>query len=132
MVFFDEFQEVAGPQRPYGAPDRLTKRMRAIFQRATGVNYLFAGSLEHMMRDLFTPTHRALHQFGGFFDLRPIETDAWLEGLAERYAADDCTVAAGAEPRPTTRSRRAARTWCGEGGMGPTGERRAVSYHDMG
>jgi DNA-binding transcriptional ArsR family regulator len=28
--------------------------MRAIFQRTTGVSYLFAGSLEHMMRDLFT------------------------------------------------------------------------------
>ena len=60
VVFFDEFQEVAGPQSPYGDPDRLTKRMRAIFQRAGGVSYLFAGSLEHMMRDLFTPTHRAL------------------------------------------------------------------------
>ncbi len=33
VVFFDEFQEVAGPQHPYGDPDRLTKRMRAIFQR---------------------------------------------------------------------------------------------------
>jgi hypothetical protein len=99
VVFFDEFQEVAGPQRPYGDPDRLTKRMRAIFQRASGVSYLFAGSLEHMMRDLFTPTHRALHQFGGFFDLRPIETEAWLGGLAERFAADDCAVAGGALER---------------------------------
>jgi hypothetical protein len=93
VVFFDEFQEVAGPQHPYGDPDRLTKRMRAIFQRASGVSYLFAGSLEHMMRDLFTPTHRALHQFGGFYDLRPIDRGAWSEGLAERFYADDCTVA---------------------------------------
>ena len=92
VVFFDEFQEVAGPQSPYGDPDRLTKRMRAIFQRAGGVSYLFAGSLEHMMRDLFTPTHRALHQFGGFYDLRPIDRSAWLEGLAERFAADECAI----------------------------------------
>jgi len=97
VVFFDEFQEVAGPQHPYGDP--LTKRMRAIFQRAGGVSYLFAGSLEHMMRDLFTPTHRALHQFGGFYDLRPIDQDAWLEGLAERFAADECTVGTGALAR---------------------------------
>jgi hypothetical protein len=55
VVFFDEFQEVASPQRPYGDPDRLTKRMRAIFQRSTDVSYLFAGSIEHLMRDLFTP-----------------------------------------------------------------------------
>lgn len=92
VVFFDEFQEVASSQRPYGDPDRVTKRMRAIFQRSTDVSYLFAGSLEHLMRDLFTPAHRALHQFGGFHDLRPIDDEDWMDGLAERYAADDCTV----------------------------------------
>lgn len=99
VVFFDEFQEVASPQQPYGDPDRLTKRMRAIFQRSTGVSYLFAGSIEHLMRDLFTPSHRALHQFGGFHDLRPIDRDAWTAGLAERYDADDCTTDPGALAR---------------------------------
>jgi DNA-binding transcriptional ArsR family regulator len=93
VVFFDEFQEIGSPNEPYGDSDRLTKRMRAIFQRTTGVSYLFAGSLEHLMRDLFTPSDRALHQFGGFHDLRPIEDEAWLAGLSERFAADDCDVA---------------------------------------
>ena len=90
VAFFDEFQEIGGSNHPYGDPDRLTKRMRAIFQRTTGVSYLFAGSLEHLMRDLFTPSDRALHQFGGFHDLRPIDRQAWVEGLGERFAADDC------------------------------------------
>ncbi len=92
VVFFDEFQEVGGAHHPYGDPDRLTKRMRAIFQRTSGVSYLFAGSLEHLMRDLFTPSHRGLHQFGGFHDLRPIDAEAWAEGLSERFEADDCEV----------------------------------------
>jgi hypothetical protein len=92
VVFFDEFQEIGDPHQPYGDADRLTKRMRAIFQRTTGVSYLFAGSLEHMMRDLFTPSHRALHQFGGFHDLRPIDAEAWRQGLTERFSADDCEV----------------------------------------
>lgn len=99
IIFFDEFQEIASPQQPYGDPDRLTKRMRAIFQRSQGVTYLFAGSVEHLMRDLFTPSHRALHQFGGFYDLRPIDRDAWTTGLLERYTADDCTVEPGALSR---------------------------------
>jgi len=99
VVFFDEFQEIGGSHQPYGDPDRLTKRMRAIFQRTTGVSYLFAGSLEHLMRDLFTPSDRALHQFGGFHDLRPIDTQAWVEGLGERFAADDCEVESAALER---------------------------------
>ena len=93
VLFIDEFQEDRQDRTsPTGIPDRLTKRMRAIFQRTTGVSYLFAGSLEHMMRDLFTPAHRGLHQFGGFHDLRPIDSDAWRVGLNERFAADDCEL----------------------------------------
>jgi len=92
VVFFDEFQEIAGPHAPYGDPDRVTKRMRAMFQRSQGVSVLFAGSIEHLMRDLFTPQQRALSQFGSFHQLRPIDADAWAHGLGERFAADDCTA----------------------------------------
>jgi hypothetical protein len=92
VLFFDEFQELAGERRPYGDPDALTKRMRAIFQRSTSVNFLFAGSLEHVMRDLFAPQQRAFSGFGSFHTLRPIPPSDWREGLTERFAADDCTV----------------------------------------
>jgi uncharacterized protein len=92
VVFLDEFQEVASRQHPYGDADRLTKRMRAIFQRSTDVSFLFAGSIEHLMRDLFTPSHRAFSQFGSFYELRPIEPEDWATGLRERFAADDCTI----------------------------------------
>jgi AAA+ ATPase superfamily predicted ATPase len=99
VVFFDEFQEIASVHQPYGDADLLTKRMRSIFQRSSGVSYLFAGSLQHLMRDLFIPTHRALHQFGGFHDLRPIAREDWEAGLAERFSADECTLEEGALSR---------------------------------
>jgi uncharacterized protein len=92
VLFFDEFQELASARRPYGDPDAVTKRMRAVFQRSTSVSYLFAGSLEHVIRDLFAPQHRAFSGFGSFHSLRPIATDDWLAGLAERFAADDCEI----------------------------------------
>jgi hypothetical protein len=66
--------------------------MRAVFQRSSNVSYLFAGSLEHVMRDLFTPSRRAFSGFGGFHPLRPISDGDWSRGLAERFAADDCTI----------------------------------------
>ena len=89
----EEIEIAFHPGIASGDPDRLTKRMRAIFQRSTGVSYLFAGSVEHLMRDLFTPVQRALHQFGGFHELRPITMDDWIGGLSERFAAGGCTVA---------------------------------------
>jgi hypothetical protein len=92
IVFFDEFQEVAGERHPYGDPDALTKRMRAIFQRSTQVSYLFAGSLEHVMRDLFAPQRRALSDFGSFYRLRPIAEEDWYEGLRKRFASDGAAI----------------------------------------
>jgi hypothetical protein len=99
VVFLDEFQEVGSGGQPYGNADRLTKRMRAIFQRSAGVSYLFAGSIEHLMRDLFTPARRALHQFGGFHALRPIDAQAWAVGLSKRFEADECSAEPGALER---------------------------------
>jgi hypothetical protein len=99
VVFFDEFQEVANPRRPYGHPDEITKRMRAIFQRSDECSFLFAGSVEHLLRDLFAPSQRAFSQFGSFYELHPIAVDDWLEGLGSRFAADGCTVRAGALER---------------------------------
>ena len=93
VVFFDEFQEVAAPRRPFGDPDRLTKRMRAIFQRSPDVSFLFAGSMEHLMRDLFVPTERALSQFGSFYPLSLIPPESWREGITERLTEDGCTIA---------------------------------------
>jgi hypothetical protein len=92
VLFIDEFQEIAGERAPYGDPDALTKQMRSILQDSDRVTCLFAGSLEHLMRDLFTPRHRALYQFGGFHSLGPIDVDDWQVGLTRRFAEDGCTV----------------------------------------
>ena len=112
-LFFDEFQELASARRPYGDPDAVTNRMRAIFQRSSSVSYLFAGSIEHVMRDLFAPSRRAFSGFGSFYSLRPIEAGEWRAGLADRFAADGCEVSdaaleriielGGGHPRATMR-----------------------------
>lgn len=96
IVFFDEFQELASDRRPYGDLDAVTKRMRAIFQRSSQVSYLFSGSLEHVMRDLFGPQQRALSGFGSFHDLAPIAAEEWQAGVRERFEADGCEIQAAA------------------------------------
>jgi uncharacterized protein len=92
VIFLDEFQEVVGADKRFGDPDRITRLMRAVFQRSRHVSVLFAGSIEHLMRDLFAPTDRALSQFGAFHELAPITTAQWQAGIRRRLTDDDTTI----------------------------------------
>lgn len=92
VLFVDEFQEFGAERAPYGDVDRLTKQMRAILQESERVTCLFAGSIEHLMTDLFAPRRRAFYRFGGFFTLPPIDPADWRTGLAKRFARDECSV----------------------------------------
>ncbi len=92
ILFIDEFQEIVNPRKPYGDPDSLTKRMRAIFQRSGNVSFLFAGSYEHILRDLFGEARQAFGHFGSMVELRPISQSDWRQGLLDRFTVDSCTV----------------------------------------
>src|SRR5438270_638063 len=90
VVFLDEFQEMTSGLFGDGAV--LTRQLRAILQRSPHVSVLFAGSMEHLMRDLFAPGERALSQFGAFHELEPIPAAEWRAGLRARLALDRCTI----------------------------------------
>jgi hypothetical protein len=90
VLFIDEFQEIASGI--FGDPDVLTRQLRAVLQRSPSVSVVFAGSTEHLMRDLFSPDDRALSQFGSFYELGPITTEEWSGGIGERLALDRCTI----------------------------------------
>jgi hypothetical protein len=82
-----ELQEIADGD--YGDAEQLAKQLREILAESQHVTCLFAGSVEHLMRDLFTNRQRALYGFGGFHDLTPIISAEWREGIAERFARDE-------------------------------------------
>jgi hypothetical protein len=94
VLFFDEFQNIKDYEETGRDKDEhaLQKRMRAVFQRSKNVSFLFAGSMEHMMKDIFAPTERPFSQFGGFHELQPITADAWRVGVRERLAKDSRTI----------------------------------------
>jgi uncharacterized protein len=95
VLFLDEFQDIAVPSHRFGDPDVLTKQLRSQLQRSPLVGVLFAGSMEHLMRDLFGPTRRALSQFGNFHELTPILPSEWEAGIAARYRELDMRAAGG-------------------------------------
>jgi uncharacterized protein len=90
VVFLDEFQEITSGL--FGDPAVVTRQLRAILQRSPHVSVLFAGSMEHLMRELFAPGDRALSQFGAFHDLRPIPAAEWRDGIRARLGLDGCTI----------------------------------------
>jgi uncharacterized protein len=91
VVFFDEFQDISSGR--FGDVDMVTRKIRAAFQRSPDVSVLFAGSIEHLMRELFAPSERALSQFGSFHELTPITAQEWADGIRERLASDRTAIA---------------------------------------
>lgn len=90
ILFIDELQQLVSGA--YGDPDQVTQRLREALHESPRVTCLFAGSVEHLMRDMVSNQHRALYQFGGFHELSPIDEEEWREGLRERFEQDECEV----------------------------------------
>jgi hypothetical protein len=90
ILFVDELQQLASGA--YGDPEQVTQRLREALHGSPRVTCLFAGSVEHLMRNLFSNERRALYQFGAFHELSPITEEEWQQGLRERFEQDDCAV----------------------------------------
>jgi hypothetical protein len=92
ILFIDEMQELANRRTPYGDPDVLLGATREVLHNSPRVTCLFAGSIEHLMREIFTSTRRPMAGFGGFHELEPIGEMQWRAGLASRFEQDGCSV----------------------------------------
>jgi hypothetical protein len=90
ILSIDELQQLSSGA--YGDPEQSAQRLREALHDSPRVSCLFAGSVEHLMRDMFGNEHRALYQFGGFHQLSPIRDEEWYAGLGDRFAQDRCTI----------------------------------------
>lgn len=84
VLCVDEFQAIQRIGDNNGGATVLKEQMRKVFQRSRAVSFLFAGSLEHTMRDLFSDKSEPFFNFGGFHSLRPITRDEWRDGISAR------------------------------------------------
>ena len=94
LLYIDEFQDIVriGDADYEGGSDALTRKMRAVFQDCPHVVFLFAGSIEHMMRDLFGRRDAAFFNFGTLRELSPISADEWKAGLRSRFVRGGYTI----------------------------------------
>ncbi len=80
IVVFDEFQNVLE------LDENIDKHLRAIMQEQRGINYIFMGSQESMMTDIFERVKSPFYHFGMLMRLSKIPHDDFKEYLAERLA----------------------------------------------
>ncbi|MGH2856142.1 MAG: hypothetical protein ACRDMJ_01510 [Solirubrobacteraceae bacterium] len=94
ILHIDEFQDVnrIGRSQGNGWDQILKRKMRAEFQRADNVSFLFSGSYEHMMQTLFGSPQEPFFNFGSFYALEDIVAADWAPGLTARYALDGTSI----------------------------------------
>lgn len=84
LLFLDELGELAAARHPFGDPGEVMNLLRSVLQDSASVTCLFAGSVQHMMRDLLAAEHRAFYQWGSWFELELIEPETWRQGIERR------------------------------------------------
>lgn len=81
VVCLDEFQEITR----VGAD--VLKPMRSAITRQEDVVYLFLGSQESLLRDLFVKKNEPFYRFAVEWNLPPVSTADWEEYLARKYGS---------------------------------------------
>lgn len=78
IVVFDEFQSILEVDK------NMDKQLRAIMQEQAGINYVFLGSQESMMSDIFECVKSPFYHFGMLMRLSKIPYDDFKAYLTER------------------------------------------------
>lgn len=81
IVVFDEFQEVLE------IDPHIDKELRSIMQEQSGLNYIFLGSQESMMADIFERPRSPFYHFGQLMRLDKIPVDEFTAYLESRFAS---------------------------------------------
>ena len=80
IVVLDEFQDIF---RIHGGLDRI---LRSVMQNHRSINYIFMGSSESMIRDIFEKKGSPFYRFGSLMTLEKIPSDKFNNFLEERFS----------------------------------------------
>jgi AAA+ ATPase superfamily predicted ATPase len=87
IVAFDEFGDVT---RLNG--DKLLKRMRSYFQLHKNAIYIFSGSQETLMNNIFTEKKAAFYKFARIMTLTPIDKSAFKNYISSKFHSVGITI----------------------------------------
>ena len=82
VIALDEFQEVANYTE-----EGFEKRLRSFIQQHSNICYIFSGSQQHLITEMFSSNSRAFYKLAESFPLKKIETKhyvPWIQNLFSR------------------------------------------------
>ena len=85
-IAFDEFQEIKRID-PF-----LIHWMRSAFQQHPSVSYVFLGSEQSLMEDIFTSSNSPFYEFATKMSLGPISHTDWLDFISENFKSSGFTI----------------------------------------
>ena len=81
VIVFDEFQEIRR------ISPSLERKMRGIFQYHQNITYIFIGSQESMIREIFQNKKNPFYKFGRHITLQKIPRDEFADFIIERFSS---------------------------------------------
>jgi len=86
VIAFDEFQEVTNYTE-----EGFEKRLRSYIQQHSNICYIFSGSQQHLITEMFNSNNRAFYKLADSFPLKKIKTRhyvPWIQNLFSRKKVD--------------------------------------------
>lgn len=84
IVAFDEFQQIAKyPEK------NMEALLRSHIQRCNNARFIFSGSEQHMMQDIFLKSSRPFYQSVSFVDLQPIALYEYTAFVEKHFSKND-------------------------------------------
>ena len=81
VIAFDEFQEIANYTE-----DGFEKRLRSFIQQHSNICYIFSGSQQHLITEMFNSNNRPFYKLAESFPLGKIETKHYIPWVQNLFA----------------------------------------------
>ena len=88
IIAFDEFQEI----KKYTDSMPLEAKLRSLVQRYHNIRFIFSGSEQHLISDIFSSIDRPFYQSTRMIELKKIDTSKYHQFIVKHFHAGNKTI----------------------------------------
>jgi hypothetical protein len=88
IIAFDEFQEI----KKYTDSMPLEAKLRSLVQRYHNIRFIFSGSEQHLISDIFSSIDRPFYQSTRMIELKKIDTSQYIQFIMKHFHAGNKAI----------------------------------------